>query len=149
MMNKKGVEIAVDGLFAILFIILLLFIYWIFFVIPTAKLSLEEQNLNAVGSSNNDLLLINYLKTPVIINGESILMSDLIRLYLSNNIYKDNLEKESSKIFDKMFDNYRFKINDDILLEKIKDNNKLVYINSTSVIPEDSDIIIVKLEVGT
>ena len=91
---KKGQYEGIGIVFAILLLTLIIFIAMLLFVANRGKIG--EEKLNSIKISENNLLLLNYLRTPVIYEGEDILMSDLIVLKNKNKI-----EEESKNILDK------------------------------------------------
>src|SRR3989344_7609819 len=91
---KKGQSEGIGIVFAILFLTLIIFIAMILFVANRGKIG--EEKLNSIKISENNLLLLNYLRTPVIYEGENILISDLIVLKNKNKI-----EEESKNILNK------------------------------------------------
>lgn len=126
-LNKKGQELAIFGIVAFLLIILTLLFYWFFFVTPFAvksKFSFsgpKEQSITAQDRINLDLILLNYLRTPIVIENTQISISDLVRLYSINKLkYETPMKEESKKIMDTILknNNYKLKIGDKILVEK-------------------------------
>lgn len=91
---RKGQYEGIGIVFAILFLILVIFIAMLLFVANRGKIG--EEKLNSIKISENNLLLLNYLRTPVIYEGEDILISDLIVLKDKNKI-----EEETKSIFNK------------------------------------------------
>jgi len=146
-MNKKAQEMAIYGVFALIFIILLLVVYWMFFVIPTSKFNPVKETLVDKENSNFNLLLLNYLRTPVVLEGNKLQMSDLIRLSLISQQYDDRLKMQSEKIFDNVLDKYqyRLKIDDEYLINKITEPGEKI--NSTVEIPNFEGNINIELEV--
>ncbi len=140
-LNKKAQATAVYGLFAILLIFALLVIYWYFFVIPTANITPSKESLVAQEKLNYDILLLNYLKTPVTVNENEIFMSDLIRLYRKDASYKEKLKEESLKIFDKTMDKkYSLEIDGDKLIGELEKSEGSII--SQTQIPGNENIVL-------
>ena len=78
---------------AMLLLALIIVLLVFFMLINKGKIG--EEKLTAIGFSENNLLLLSYLRTPLSYNGEEILMSDLIVLE-----DKDKIEEETKKILD-------------------------------------------------
>ena len=126
-LNKKGQELAIFGMVAFLLIILTLLFYWFFFVTPLAvKSKLPsygpiQQSITAQDRLDLDLILLNYLRTPIVVENTYITISDLARLYSINKLkYETPMKEETKKIMDAVFKsyNYKLKIGDTLLAEK-------------------------------
>lgn len=126
-MNKKAsIQLAVYGVVAFLLIILVLAVFWFFFVAPYKLVNNPaDQTILAKEKIDADLTLLNYLRTPVKINNEDYLMSDLIRFYYFNKNYENQLREETTKIFINTFDSYTISFNDIIFLEEVDNMNKI------------------------
>ena len=135
---------------AFVLIVLTLAFYWYFFVVPYGFFNEKiNQGILTREKISIDLILINYLKTPVTIENQEIMMSDLIRLYtIDKTKYQDKLMGESKKIFDNIFGGYsiyQLKLNNNIILEKKYKGNepKLVVtrLNSMNIIPFEGNLL--------
>lgn len=112
-----------------------------------------EQTIVAREKIDADIILLNYLRTPVEVEGQIITISDLIRLYfIDNQIYEPKLKEETKKIFESGLNyTYKLEINQKELLEYKKDtaSDKIIdKIEASSIIPlQGQGLIEINLEV--
>lgn len=153
-MNKKAQELAVYGLAAVLVIILTLALYWYLIVIPNnIGSSIIKQSIVAKEKVDADLVLLNYLRTPVSIEGKELFISDLARLYyIDKSKYENTLKEETSKIFNSVFRDYLYQIKfgDEIIADNgFNDKDEDYIINAINIIPlENSGVAEIHLEVN-
>ena len=99
-----------------------------------------------------DITLLNFLKTPVKVENQDIMMSDMIRLYTINkDKYKTELNLQSKKIFDTTFKgfNYKLEINNELFLENTVSGITDKWIESSQyILSQDSSLIMIKLRMG-
>ncbi|MBU2634207.1 MAG: hypothetical protein KJ674_03095 [Nanoarchaeota archaeon] len=88
---KKGQQEGLSIVFSILFLSLVIFLMIFLFVANRGKIG--EEKLNSIKISENQLFLLNYLRTPIEYEGGTILIGDLI--VLKN---EDKLKEEGEKI---------------------------------------------------
>ncbi len=144
-MSKKAfVWTSIYAVPLVLFIFLLLFIYMALIVIPTYQLSPEKSSIVGQDSVNYDLLLLNFLKTPVEINGEHVTISDLIR----NPGNEDGIRERATNILDYYFEDKAYNLkaryytgisnnfdSEIIYIQKIQNSNSNNIIISNVTIP--------------
>ena len=97
---------------------------------------------------NYDLLLLNYLKTPIYIDNKPIVISDLIRFYSSEDYYKEELIIQSKKIFDPILENkrYKLKIGNNVLIDTIVEEEKEIITSKTTVPNKESIEVVLEVE---
>lgn len=147
--NKKGIELAIYGVVAFLLIIIVLIVFWVFFVIPNSISISPTQSIVANEKIDADLTLLNYLRTNVTINGNSMLISDLIRLYYNDKTYEPQLKAETKKIFDKVFSDYvyQLKIENKIISESSKKYSLgKKNLNANNIVPVRENVPAQKIE---
>lgn len=144
---KKGQYEGIGIVFAILFLTLVIFIAMLLFFANRGKIG--EEKLASIKMSESNLLLLNYLRTPLNYNGENILMSDLIVLK-----DKREIEKQAKSIFGKYcFDKCIWKIvfnynGDKILIDSgVTSTFKTVSLNEFNLTGFDNNVNI-KFETG-
>lgn len=110
--GKKGLGMIFYNLGAIL----LIFITLIIFFIASFGIDSVKQEILAKEKIDTNTLILNYLRTPVMVEGQEVLVSDLIRMYIKNQEkYRIPLEDKSKQIFDKLFDQYKLSIDNQII----------------------------------
>jgi|SRR3989344_5251634 len=101
-MNKKAQEEWVYGIPAMVFLVVIITIFLIFFVLPQSIFNKTpakvEKEIYAVQNDLANIILINYLKTHLEVNGNKITISDLIALAYADEKYKQVLKKETEEI---------------------------------------------------
>ncbi len=113
--KKKG-GIALGGIPADLFAIVLLAVVLLFFFVLFYAQGCTNENANAAASAelqtniDSNLILLNYLRTPLVVEGVEVIMADSADLNF-NPKYKDIVKDESDKIRRKG-DNYIWCKND-------------------------------------
>lgn len=157
MISKKGgVDLAIYAVVAFLLIILTLLFYWFFVVAPFAAKSIIpgygpiEQSITAQDRLDVDLILLNYLRTPIVVENTEITISDLVRLYSINKLkYETPMKEQTKKIMDLVFKNYNYKlkVGDKVLAEKGQFEEPSL--SATQFIPfQEGATISVSLEIG-
>ncbi|MFH1209173.1 MAG: hypothetical protein V1663_00065 [archaeon] len=91
---KKGQYEGFEIVFSIILLVVLLYVASFMFLANKDKLT--DDRLNQIAFSESNLLLLNYLRTPLIYDNQEIVMSDLIVLKDKNRI-----KEESREIFNK------------------------------------------------
>ncbi|MFA5176283.1 MAG: hypothetical protein WC413_03450 [Candidatus Nanoarchaeia archaeon] len=96
--------------------IILIFVTLIIFFIFSFGIDSVKQEILAKEKIDVNSILLNYLRTPVNVEGQEVLVSDLIRMYVKNKEkYRTNLEGINQKIFNKLFDQYNLYIDNQII----------------------------------
>ena len=101
--TKKGAltTVLVDFWAYIAFVLIIL-IFYLLFSVESRKAS-DNKITELEIKSASYLTLLNFLKTPVNVEGEDIIIADLIRIwYLEPNKYKDLLAAKSAEILNKL-----------------------------------------------
>ncbi|MBU0930271.1 MAG: hypothetical protein KJ623_04325 [Nanoarchaeota archaeon] len=153
MINKKAQEFAIYGVVAFLLIIFTLAAYWYLIAVPYGATKTIKQSIVAKDKLDADLILLNYLRTPVTLEGKELFISDLIRLYFIDKLkYENQLKQETSDIFNSVFNNYKYKITfgSELIAENgftSADPDYMVIVDS--ILPlESSGIVEIHLEVN-
>ena len=98
-MNNKGFAASLIFLISIAIMTLFFFVFfkWIFgFGLSQVEVTIEEK----IQSIDNDLLMINYLRTPVDKDSN---MADLLVLYYHNRDSQDRIIRETDTIFKSLY----------------------------------------------
>lgn len=111
-----------------------------------------EQSILAKEKIDLDLVLLNYLRTPVQIDNKHYLVSDLIRFYYLDSNYETQLKEETNKTLGKLFSNYKLTFNENIFLEEDRDKYVKTYgqilKSENTIFLNDKTKLIIKLEAG-
>jgi hypothetical protein len=91
---KKGQYEGFEIVFSIILLVVLLYVASFMFLANKDKLT--DDKLNQIAFSESNLLLLNYLRTPLDYNNQEIVMTDLIVLK-----DKDRIKDETREIFNK------------------------------------------------
>lgn len=100
--NKKAIsEFVLDILSYVLFVTALFFFFVVYKIMATTAIERQIKGIADMQSSNS--ILLNYIRTPVAVEGSNINIAELIRLWdTDKGKYKPFLEKEGKGILDKM-----------------------------------------------
>ena len=100
--NKKAIsEFVLDILSYVLFVTALFFFFVVYKITATTAIERQIKGIADMQSSNS--ILLNYIRTPVVVEGNNINIAELIRLWSTDrDRYKPFLEKEGKGIIDKM-----------------------------------------------
>ena len=125
MKNKKallGVPGSIADIYAIVGFVLVLIIFIFLFQIQgcNSKERVKAEIQSKAESINTNMVLLNYLRTPVIVDGQKMDIADLISLYYSNQVYENDLitniayisSKTNSDCFVLCIDDEKFEFND-------------------------------------
>ena len=100
-MNKKSQIPMLWNVFALITLFIIIVVFWFLLIFETAKPGIEKQVISAEKINEENLILLNYLRTPVKVNEENKVMTiaDLIILSIQNNNY-EILENKTGELFD-------------------------------------------------
>ncbi len=101
-MNKKSQSEIILNVFALIVLFIVILIFWFLLAFEVAKPGIEKQVINAQENNEGNLILINYLRTPVEVEidkkNKTINIADLIILSIQKNNY-EILDKKTKELF--------------------------------------------------
>ena len=95
-MNKKAIADVLVSFYSAVFIVIVLLIFLFLFALNKSNLEYDLEPHSQVIGANT--FLTNYVKSPVIIDGQSASMADLINLAAKNETYESQLKLETQKL---------------------------------------------------
>jgi len=131
-MYKKAINRPVISVFIFILLLLLIFLFW-YLQIPGKVIHpmAEKQTIKAEITNDATLVLLNYLRTPIILDNKEIDMTDLIILWQNNKEkYSNILNEETKEIFGGVY-GYCYTFN-------IYDNEQKYNFGSNQYMPGDS-----------
>ncbi|MDD5133206.1 MAG: hypothetical protein PHD81_02200 [Candidatus Nanoarchaeia archaeon] len=110
--GKKGIGMLLYNAASVVLILLALalFVFLSFFAGSVNQKLLDKSEIEV------NTILLNYLRTPVTVDEQEILVSDLIRLYVKNKEeYKPALDEINKKTLKIIFKQYKLSINGEVI----------------------------------
>ena len=100
-MTKKGVTDFITNLILIIILAVILFAYFAIFSAITVRFGgVQQQKIMGVYTNEGGLVFSNYLRTPVIVDGNEMDMYDLICIACNDQNYEDKLMEETIAFLD-------------------------------------------------
>ena len=123
---RKKAALQVPGsivdIYAVIGFVVVLFVFILLFQIQgcVSRDATKAEIASKAETIDEHLVLLNYLRNPVDLDGLSVTIADLIVLYKSDLVSRDKLVNDSKKIFSKLnsecivlcIDNKKFEFND-------------------------------------